>query len=97
MERREALLSKIAALRERKEKLEGLMDSFAQVELEDPEDTPEGSEAGEGSEANVDQAEVVGGNSELVNAVEGHTDSKMAELEAKLRYKSCMYCVFVML
>ncbi|XP_064404247.1 pericentriolar material 1 protein-like isoform X4 [Halichondria panicea] len=84
---REALLKKIATLKERKEKLEGLMDSFAQVQLEDPEATPEGSseesDSGDGEgDTSVEQAEEASGTSEFVNPSEGLAD---AELEAKLR------------
>ncbi len=93
---REALLKKIATLKERKEKLEGLMDSFAQVQLEDPEATPEGSseesDSGDGEgDTSVEQAEEASGTSEFVNPSEGLAD---AELEAKLRY---LLCVTIML
>ena len=64
------------------------MDSFAQVQLQDPEATPEGSseESDSGDEEGDTSVEEASGTSELVNPSEGLTASKMAELEARLRY-----------
>lgn len=97
-------MKRISALRERKEKLEGFMDSFATLKLEEKGEGSGASEAGGGGQAgdgtegamgptSVDQSEEMGGPSELVN--EGYPDS-VTELEAKLRYNVHIYTVSLM-
>lgn len=100
MERQQLMLARISALKARKDKVESMLESLVAMQLGDGDNSEvgeksENSEVGENEgtisghslDTSVDQEKETNGVSEYVNSAELRSDPKMAEVEAKLRYR----------